>query len=104
MENHLWELNDSLVEETGNDSYYDNWDDFIKSEIWKSNYFYGCLPVYWIWVDKESEIFDYDEIKDQLTLVYLSLAPCDARPIFINIKRENEKDVEVWLKEHKFLV
>lgn len=99
---HLWEHNDSLVEETKSTEYFYNWEDFVISKLWNSNYYYGCLPAYWVWTDKESEIFD-EECEDKLILVYLSLAPCDARSIFIDIKRENEDEVRKWLVKHNFL-
>ena len=53
---HLWEINHFMVEATEYYHYqYENWESLIKSEIWERNQIYGCLPVYWIWIDATDE-------------------------------------------------
>jgi hypothetical protein len=83
---------------------FNNWNQFILSEEWNRNYIYGCLPAYWIWVDSEDEEYeDFSFDNDELTLVYLSLAPCNARVIRIDVDKNDEEDIKQWLTHHNFL-
>lgn len=104
---HLWELNSGMVESDDADV-YDSWRDFKNTCIWKSNYYCGCLPVYWSWLNFEyleqqgEWDLDEDEPSNILYLFYLELAPTKIKVIQINLKEENEVEVAKWLKEHHF--
>lgn len=102
---HLWEMNSGMVEDPVNYIYrYENWGQFILDKIWNSNQIYGCIPAYWIWFDcKDQEYQDFGFEQDELTLVYLSLAPCDARVVRINVDKNDEKEIKAWLEQHNFL-
>lgn len=102
---HLWNINNQVVEDVNPYTYsFDNWDAFIVSDIWNRNVIYGCISAYWVWIDAEDEEYeDWSLEGDELTLVYLSLAPCSARVIRINVDKKDEVNIEKWLMENEFL-
>jgi hypothetical protein len=97
---HLWNMNNGMVEDPPHNNYYfGNWNEFIASGI-----SFDDLPVYWIWIDSTAEEYeDFEFEEDQLTLVYLSLAPCMPYVIRINVNKNEEKKIEKWLLKHQFL-
>jgi hypothetical protein len=100
---HLWKQNTGMVEDSTDMNRYDSWSNFILSEVWNTNYFYNCIPVYWVWIDSQSdEYIDFEFDSDELTLVYLSLAPCNARTIKINVKKSEERKIMDWLIKYHF--
>ena len=104
----LWELSDvyGTVSECYFSKSFYSWKEFIASEEWNHNWISGCKPVHWNWCDKQSEdyeSFSGDDGIDYLDLVWLSMAPCRANHIRVDVTKEEEPEVKRWLIEHKFI-
>ncbi len=105
---HLWDISGGFVEEDQYTWKFDTWDKSQNEKFWNSNYIFGNLPVFWVWLNPDSgdgpEFFeDVPNPCNILILVYLQLAPLRASSIFINVDIEREEEIRKWLIKHGFL-